>query len=281
MTIVYDDELLAILRDDCPYSDITTEGLGIGGAAATLRMTARQDMVLCGVEEAVRMFALMGASAKAAAASGAAVAAQGLILEAAGEARALHRTYKMAQTWMEILSGIATATRAIVTAAHRGNPHCRIACTRKHMPGMKRMAIRAIEAGGAAPHRLGLSDYLLVFNEHRVLLDDAVALKDHLARLKRSAPERRLTAEAHGVDEALLLAEAGADVLQVDKLSPEDVAELRAKLSAVAPGVVLAAAGGVNASNAQAYAAAGADILVTSAPYYAPPRDVKVTFAKG
>jgi len=281
MTIVHDDELLAILRDDCPYSDITTEGLGIGGAAATLRMTARQDMVLCGVEEAVRMFALMGASAKAAAASGAAVAAQGLILEAAGEARALHRTYKMAQTWMEILSGIATATRAIVTAAHRGNPHCRIACTRKHMPGMKRMAIRAIEAGGAAPHRLGLSDYLLVFNEHRVLLDDAVALKDHLARLKRSAPERRLTAEAHGVDEALLLAEAGADVLQVDKLSPEDVAELRAKLSAVAPGVVLAAAGGVNASNAQAYAAAGADILVTSAPYYAPPRDVKVTFAKG
>jgi len=281
MTIVHDDELLAILRDDCPYSDITTEGLGIGGAAATLRMTARQDMVLCGVEEAVRMFALMGASAKAASASGAAVAAQGLILEAAGEARALHRTYKMAQTWIEILSGIATATRTIVTAAHRGNPHCRIACTRKHMPGMKRMAIRAIEAGGAAPHRLGLSDYLLVFNEHRVLLDDAVALKDHLARLKRSAPERRLTAEAHGVDEALLLAEAGADVLQVDKLSPEDVAELRAKLSAVAPGVVLAAAGGVNASNAQAYAAAGADILVTSAPYYAPPRDVKVTFAKG
>ena len=281
MTIVHDDELLAILRDDCPYSDITTEGLGIGGAAATLRMTARQDMVLCGVEEAVRMFALMGASAKAASASGAAVAAQGLILEAAGEARALHRTYKMAQTWIEILSGIATATRAIVTAAHRGNPHCRIACTRKHMPGMKRMAIRAIEAGGAAPHRLGLSDYLLVFNEHRVLLDDAVALKDHLARLKRSAPERRLTAEAHGVDEALLLAKAGADVLQVDKLSPEDVAELRAKLSAAAPGVVLAAAGGVNASNAQAYAAAGADILVTSAPYYAPPRDVKVTFAKG
>ena len=281
MTIVHDDELLAILRDDCPYSDITTEGLGIGDVAATLRMAARQDMVLCGVEEAVRMFALMGASAKAASASGAAVAAQGLILEAAGEARALHRTYKMAQTWMEILSGIATATRAIVTAAHRGNPHCRIACTRKHMPGMKRMAIRAIEAGGAAPHRLGLSDYLLVFNEHRVLLDDAVALKDHLARLKRSAPERRLTAEAHGVDEALLLAKAGADVLQVDKLSPEDVAELRAKLSAVALGVVLAAAGGVNASNAQAYAAAGADILVTSAPYYAPPRDVKVTFAKG
>jgi len=281
MTIVHDDELLAILRDDCPYSDITTEGLGIGDVAATLRMAARQDMVLCGVEEAVRMFALMGASAKAASASGAAVAAQGLILEAAGEARALHRTYKMAQTWMEILSGIATATRAIVTAAHRGNPHCRIACTRKHMPGMKRMAIRAIEAGGAAPHRLGLSDYLLVFNEHRVLLDDAVALKDHLARLKRSAPERRLTAEAHGVDEALLLAKAGADVLQVDKLSPEDVAELRAKLSAAAPGVVLAAAGGVNASNAQAYAAAGADILVTSAPYYAPPRDVKVTFAKG
>jgi len=280
MTIFHDDELLAILRDDCPYSDITTEGLGIGDVSASLRMTARQDMVLCGVEEAARMFVLAGASAKAATASGAEVSSGGLVLEARGAGRALHRTYKMAQTLMETLSGIATATRAIVTAARRGNPHCRVACTRKHMPGMKRAAIYAIETGGAAPHRLGLSDYVLVFDEHRVLLESSVSLAEHLSKLKYSAPERRLTAEAHTVEDALLLAEAGADVLQVDKLSPEQVAELHGKLSKVTSGIVLAAAGGVNASNAEAYARSGADILVTSAPYYAPPRDVKVTFAR-
>jgi molybdenum transport protein len=278
MTIFHDDELLSIIRDDCPYSDITTEGLGIGDVAATLRMTARHDMVLCGVEEAARMFVLAGASARAAVSSGAEVPAGGLILEVSGEGRALHRTYKMAQTLMEILSGISTAARAIVTAARRGNPQCHVVCTRKHMPGMKRAAIRAIEAGGASPHRLGLSDYVLVFDTHRVLLEAGGPLKEHLTRLRGSAPERRLAAEADSIEDALLLVEAGADVLQVDKFTPEQVRELRAKLPA-AP-IVLAVAGGVNASNAEAYAKAGADVLVTSAPYYAPPRDVKVTFAK-
>lgn len=66
MTIFHEHELLAILRDDCPYSDITTEGLGIGDVLATLRMTARQDMILCVVEEAARMFVLGGASVTAA-----------------------------------------------------------------------------------------------------------------------------------------------------------------------------------------------------------------------
>lgn len=279
MTIFHDDELLAILRDDCPYSDITTEGLGIGNVPAALRMTARQDMILCGVEEAARMFVLGGASAKAAAVSGAQVSAGGLILEAGGEGRVLHRAYKMAQTWMEILSGVSTAAHAIVTAARRGNQQCHVVCTRKHMPGMKRAAIRAIEAGGASPHRLGLSDYVLVFDAHRVLLETGVPLKEHLARLRASAPERRLAAEADSVEDALLLAEAGADVLQVDKFSPEQVSELRTQLPSALP-IVLAVAGGVNASNAEAYAKAGADVLVTSAPYYAPPRDVKVRFAK-
>jgi molybdenum transport protein len=144
---------------------------------------------------------------------------------------------------------------------------------------MKRAAIRAIEAGGASPHRLGLSDYVLVFDAHRVLLEAGVPLKEHLARLRASAPERRLAAEADSVEDALLLAQAGADVLQVDKFSPEQVGDLRAQLPSALP-IVLAVAGGVNASNAEAYAKAGADVLVTSAPYYAPPRDVKVRFAR-
>lgn len=279
MTVFHDDELLAILRDDCPYSDITTQGLGIGRVPAVLRMTARNDMIVCGVEEAARMFGLSGASVKPMVASGDKVAAGSLILVADGEGGALHRAYKMAQTLMEILSGISTSAGAIVAAARRGNPQCHVVCTRKHMPGMKRAAIRAIEAGGASPHRLGLSDYVLVFDAHRVLLNTSEPLKEHLARLRSAAPERRLAAEADSIEDALTLVEAGVDVLQVDKFSPEQVSALRAKLPSALP-IVLAVAGGVNASNAEAYAAVGADVLVTSAPYYAPPRDVKVTFAR-
>lgn len=279
MTIMDDEDLIRILRDDCPYSDPTTEGLGIAARPATATLTARHDMTVCAVEEAARMFELAGAAAKVRVRSGEWAAAGTLLLEATGPAGGLHRTYKMAQTLMEMLSGIATGTRAIVDAAHGVNPQCRVACTRKHMPGMKRWALRAIEAGGAVPHRLGLSDYVLVFEQHRALLDQKIPLAEHFARLKAHAPERRLAAEASTVDEAVALAQAGAEIVQVDKMSPEQVAATAAAFKALAPRPQLAAAGGINAGNAAAYAAAGADLLVTTAPYLAPPRDVKVRIA--
>lgn len=276
MRVIHDEELSRILRDDCPYSDPTTEGLEITDTPARATLTARHDMVVCGVEEAARMFELSGASARVVVGSGASATSGTLLLEAEGSGASLHRTYKMAQTLMEMLSGIATAAQAIVQAARGANPHCRVACTRKHMPGMKRWALRAIETGGAMPHRLGLSDYVLVFEEHRSLLDPGVPLAEHFRRLKAFAPERRLAAEGSSIEEAVLLAKAGAEIVQVDKLTPDDVAAVAAVLRELDPRPLLAAAGGINASNAAAYAAAGADILVTSSPYLAPPRDVKV-----
>lgn len=276
-----DTELDRLLRDDCPFSDPTTEGLGIAGVAAKATLTARHDMVACGTEEAVRMFELSGASARALVPSGKAVPAGTLLVEAEGPAGALHRSYKMAQTLIEMLAGIATAARAMVDAAQAANPRSRVACTRKHMPGIKPLALRAIEAGGAVPHRLGLSDYILVFEEHRSLLDPALPLRAHFDRLKAHSPERRLAAEASDVDEAIRLAEAGAEIVQVDKLTPDEVAQVAARLDAFSPRPIFAAAGGINASNAAAYAAAGADILVTSSPYLAPPRDVKVRIFPG
>jgi len=271
-----DSALLQILHDDCPYSDPTTEGLGIAEVAARATLTARHDMVVCATEEAARMFELSGAQAQVLVASGQRAAGGTQLLAVEGPAQAIHRSYKMAQTLMELLSGIATGARSMVDAARAANPACRVACTRKHMPGIKRAALRAIEAGGAVPHRLSLSDFVLVFEEHRTLLDSSVPLADHLARLRAHSPERRIAVEAEGMAEAITFARAGAEIVQVDKASPEEIGEIAAALAAMTPRPLLAAAGGITPANAGAYAAAGADILVTSAPYYAPPRDVKV-----
>lgn len=67
-------------------------------------------------------------------------------------------------------------------------------------------------------------------------------------------------------------------MLQLEKFSPESVAECRSALDRLGPGPVLAVAGGVRADNAAAYVRAGADLLVTSAPYTAPSSDVQVRF---
>lgn len=124
-------------------------------------------MVVACSEEAARLLELAGARVTALAASGSALEPGAPILSASGSAGASHRAWKVAQTLVEYASGIATATRRIVEAARTGRPETAVVCTRKNMPGAKALSIRAILAGGAAPHRLGLSETILIFAEHR------------------------------------------------------------------------------------------------------------------
>jgi molybdenum transport protein len=76
------------------------------------------------------------------------------------------------------------------------------------------------------------------------------------------------------------LAWAEADVLQLEKLTPQEVAEVVTALAASGSPALVAAAGGINAGNAGTYAHAGARLLVTSAPHQAAPRDVQVRFTR-
>lgn len=276
--VIPDGELLRFAEDDVPYGDLTTGGLGIGDIAGVATLTAAADMIACCVEEATRLFELHGCMATPSMGSGARVTAGTVLLRAQGRATDLHRTAKVAQTLMEMTSGIATRAAAIVQAARAENPAIAVACTRKHMPGMKRVALKAIMAGGATPHRLGLSDSILIFAEHRAFLD--VSLDEAIRQLRVHAPERRVAIEADTEAEALAYAQAGADIVQVDKAPPEVIARIAAVFRALPRPPLLAATGGINETNARAYAAAGADVLVTSAPYTAPPRDVKVRMSR-
>lgn len=140
------------------------------------------------------------------------------------------------------------------------------------------MSAKAVRCGGGYLHRLGLSETLLLFHEHRIFLDEPRAAT--VARLKAAQPERGLMVEVSDPEEALAWAMVGAPTLQLERFDPDLLAGLKRELAIRGCAPLLAVAGGVNASNAVAYAAAGADLLVSSAPYHARPKDVQVTFAR-
>ena len=274
--VLSDHELHQLLAEDVPFGDLTTESLGIAAEPGTIRFFARDPMTACGVEEAVRLFQLCGARAEARVASGDDAPPETLLLEAAGPAGALHRGWKTAQTLMEWCGGIASSAAAIVAAARRGHPDAMVAGTRKNVPGNRKLAVKAFKAGGAVMHRNGLSETLLIFAEHRQFLGGEPPAAT-LARLRRLCLEKRVVVEVASPGEALTWADA--DVLQLEKLTPEQVAATAAALAERGSTAVVAAAGGINAKNAEDYARAGARLLVTTAPHLAPPRDVQVRFA--
>ena len=269
-----DTRLLELLAQDAPHGDLTTAALGIGACPGVIRYAARDAMTLACAEEAARMLALVGARPDLCRPEGSRLAAGEVFLTATGPAAALHLAWKVSQTLVEYASGIASRTAAIVAAARAANPAIAVACTRKNFPGSKDIAIRAVAAGGGRMHRLGLSETLLVFAEHRAFLDADPAAA--MAALRAREPERRLVVEVATPDEAVAMAAAGAEALQLKKFPPGQVAEVVARTRHMVPPPLVIAAGGVTEANAAAYAATGCGLLVTSAPYFAPPRDVAV-----
>ena len=268
-------ELEQLLADDVPFGDLTTDALGIGDCAGEMAFFARDPMVVAEAESAAAILEIIGCRVSLATQSGSALAAGALILTAAGPASALHRGWKVAQTLIEVWSGVATAARAIVDAAAAVSQDVTVACTRKNVPGAKSYAARAVKAGGATVHRLGLSETVLVFPEHRVFLGPE-SISEAANRLRRLAPEKKLVIEVTSVEDAVKAADARFDVIQTEKFAPAQVAALGELLRARPARPLIAAAGGINVGNAAAYAGSGANILVTSAPYLGRPCDVQV-----
>lgn len=273
-----DADIDALIREDLGGDDLTTRTLAIGARAGRMQFRARQPMVAACLPEAARMLERLGCGARCLAEPGVILAAGTPLLEARGSAASLHAGWKSAQTLVEWASGIATATRALVDAARTARPDIAVHCTRKTVPMTRALAARAVLAGGGEIHRRGLFDTVMLFPEHRAFLDRPADIAAAVVALRRRLPERAIMVEVVTETEALAAAEAFVDVIQLEKFTPEAAARVVAAVVRRPDGrPVIAAAGGVTAANASAYAASGVDVLVTSAPYYAPPQDVQVT----
>lgn len=273
---VSDAYLEQLLLDDVPSVDLTTHVLGIGHEPGTMEYFTRDDAVLCGTEEAARIFAKLGCEVSSAKPTGTRLQAGEVFMCVHGPAAGLHMGWKCCLNIFEYYSALATKARAMVDAVHAENPRCEVLTTRKCMPGTKPLDTKALLAGGAFPHRLGLSETVLVFSHHLTFYGGVERLIETMDQVKARLCEKKLFVEA-SVEEAVRLAEAGVDGLQLDKVPPAQLAELVAQVRAANPAVTLIAAGGVNLSNARAYAATGVDGLATTCLHFAKPLDMSVT----
>lgn len=263
------------IAEDVPYLDLTCEVLEIGKEQGEMEYYTREDCVLAGGEVACRVMEKLGCSVVQIVPDGQRVAAGETFLVVRGRALDLHAAWKVCLNLFDHLSAVATKTRLMVDAAHSVNPHCEILTTRKSMPGAKDLLTSAIMAGGAFPHRLGLSETVLVFDHHLTFFGGFDAFVERLPEIKARCVEKKLFVEADA-QKARVLARADVDGIQFDKVPVDELAPLVQELRALDPRLTLIAAGGVNPGNAAAYAACGVDGLATTAPFAARPLDMSV-----
>lgn len=270
----------AFIEEDVPYIDLTCEVLGVHNQPGEIEYFTRESCVLAGTDIARRIMRNLGCEVLASSEDGQLVSAGQTFFTVRGAAADLHAAWKVCLNVFDHLSAVATKTRSMVDAVHAVNPECEVLTTRKSMPGAKDLLTCAVMAGGAFPHRLGLSETVLVFEQHLAFFGGFNRFVEEMPRIKARCVEKKLFVEADA-QRALALARAssdghGVDGIQLDKVPVSELAELVRRIREIDPRITIIAAGGINPQNAGAYAACGVDGLATTAPFTAKPVDMSV-----
>ena len=266
------------INEDAPLVDLTSYLLGLNNQPSVLQVTTRHPIRLALTEEAGRIFEILGCRVSKILPTGQDIPAQTTILAVEGPAEALHRGWKVAMNLLEYMCGVATRTAEMVKEVEECS-NIPLLVTRKHQPGLRKPLIKATLAGGAIPHRLGLSETILIFENHLNLLGGREALPTLLANMKAMACEQKITVECDDLDQAVQAAEAGVDAVQFDKVSPQDLSIWCPELKASFPNLIILSAGGVGPQNVQDYARTGVDGIVLSSVFHAKPADLGVTIS--
>ncbi|OPZ85005.1 MAG: putative nicotinate-nucleotide pyrophosphorylase (carboxylating) [Firmicutes bacterium ADurb.Bin419] len=277
---ISDDTIERFLKEDVPYMDLTTLVLGIGNELGQIRFMAREEMVLSGTEEVARIFGKLGIKVTKLLPTGTLVEKGETFIIADGLAANLHMAWKVSLNILEYCCGIATKTRRFVDKAKSINPDISILTTRKSFPGTKELAIKSIVAGGGFPHRLGLSETILIFKQHVNFIGGFEQLPKAVKQIRNNACEKKIIVEVENKAEAILIVEAGVDGLQFDKIPALDLKRIVESIRLINPKMVLIAAGGVNEGNVQEYANTGVDAIATTSTYFGKPADIKVTIER-
>jgi molybdenum transport protein len=167
-----------------------------------------------------------------------------------------------------------------VEAVKQHNPSISVVTTRKSMPGTKKLAIKAVVSGGAYPHRLGLSETVLIFDAHIDLYGGKERIIRDAELIKMQAREKKIGIEAHDHESAVSYARAGFDFIQLDKFTPAEVKKFCLEAKNINPGLTVVAAGNIVPENAEEFALSGADVLVTSSLYFGRPADIRAIIDK-
>ncbi len=249
------------LREDIGSGDVTARLIG-AGTQAEAQVLCRDAAVLCGAPWFDESFRQLDPAVQVRwrAAEGAAVAADTVVCELAGPARAILSGERTALNFLQLLSATASSAQRYVAAI--AGTACRILDTRKTLPGLRSAQKYAVRRGGAYNHRQGLYDLVLIKENH---IAAAGSIRAAVAAARSESAGLRIEVEAEDLDELRQAIDARPDIVMLDNFGLEQLRAAVALNRAHARPVLLECSGGVTLENVRRLAETGVDYISVGA----------------
>lgn len=272
------DEIVSrALSEDIGTGDITTLLTVPEGVEAFGQFIPTQGGILAGIPVVERVFHQVDAGIRLEplVKEGQYFSAGTVLAEVRGEARGILTAERVALNFLQRLSGIATLTARFVEAAK--DLPVRICDTRKTTPGLRYLERYAVRVGGGYNHRFGLYDAVMIKDNHIAVCG---GITPAVQRAKRALPHTmKVEVECTTIQQVVEAMEAGADILLLDNMSPQ---QMREAVRLAKGRVLLEASGGVRLDTVRQIAETGVDaISVGAITHSAPAIDIKLELQLG
>lgn len=266
------------LAEDIGTGDITSLATIPAARTATAIMLAKDEGVLSGINVAREVFRTVDPTIEFEAHKndGDVLHDRDDIAVISGNARNILTAERTALNFVQRLSGVATITASYAAAV--AGTHTQIVDTRKTTPGMRLLQKQAVQHGGGSNHRFGLADGVLIKDNHLAAIGGDNRIADAIAAAKATAPHTlKIEIEVASLDELRQALDAGADIVMLDNMETDAIAEavrIRDQHQNKAP---LEASGGITLERLPELAATGVDLISAGAlTHSAPSLDISL-----
>jgi len=263
------------LAEDIGGGDVTSMLTVAAGRQARGKLLAKAAGVISGLAVADEVFRRVNPTIvfTPLVADGDTVAEMTPIATIEGPARSLLAGERVALNLLQRLSGVATLTARYVDAVRETK--ARIVDTRKTTPGLRASEKSAVRHGGGHNHRFGLTDGVLIKDNHLAAVGGADRVARAVCLARQGAPHTlRIEIEVTTLDELAQALEAGADIVLLDNMA---IADLRKAVELTAGRALLEASGGVTLESVAEIAATGVDLISVGAlTHSAPALDISL-----
>ena len=264
------------IEEDAGLGDVTSRAIFPPVHRSLAWIEAGQDLVLCGLEVAARVFTRVDPQlqVRLLARDGARVKKGARVLRVSGPTTALLAAERTALNFLQRLSGIATLSRRFADAADPLG--VRIVDTRKTTPGFRSLEKYAVRCGGCHNHRSSLGEHVLIKDNH---IAAAGSLGAAVRRARAGAPHlAKIEVEAKTITEVRQAIRAGAEIILLDNMTP---AQIRAAVRAIGGAAIVEVSGGVRLETLRDHAVPGVDVISIGAlTHSAPAADLSFTLTR-